>query len=158
MALSGARWEQGFEFLYFGSAGDTSGSTAGAIIPDGDFVLNFDEETETLLAVFEGWSAIKNKMGSNSGTNWNTAYKPWVDLVANHFGMVFSHWTDPSGETYFELQNYRNLFDNLQGVFLNKNWLDDNSKTDMKELMTETIGYEKHYGKLYVTINWTAMD
>ena len=72
--------------------------------------------------------------------------------------MTFSIWTDPSGETFFELQNYRNLFENLQGIFLNKNWLDDNHKTDLKELLTETVGYEKHYGKLYVTINWSLMD
>ena len=78
MGHSGARWEQGYSFLYFGSVGDTGGSNAGAIQPSGDFVLDFDEETGSVMAIFEGWSAIKNIMGSNSGTDWNAAYEPWV--------------------------------------------------------------------------------
>ena len=156
MAASGEEWEDGCSVLKFGQAGDTTGPNTGAEIPEGDFVIEFDEENEEVEAVFTGWNTIKSKMGNNSGTNWNTAYYPWVDLVANHFGMTFTHWND--GETHFKLKYYRNLFDNLKGVYLNKNWLDDNHKTDLKDLLTETITFEKHFGKLYVKVNWDNLD
>ena len=86
-ADSGTRVAQGYEYIDFGSIGDT-GVGEEEYNPNTDLDdLTIDFSSTDITFVFKNWHNIKAKMGESSGVDYEAAFLPWIRDFEAYFNV-----------------------------------------------------------------------